>query len=124
MPGVESQKLVGAHNENQGGVPAHFLADGLQCIDGISGTRPVDFLCIDGDRQVKWFESKPEHVDSLFRRCRQQGFLPGVARRYQAQFVRLEKIAKIFTKLDMAYMNRIEAASQKNNASSSQVDSI
>ena len=84
----------------------------------------VDFLRIDRNRQVKRFEGQPEHIDPLFRRCFQQGFLPGVPRRYQAQFIRLEQLAKIFPKLDVAYMNRIEAASQKNNASSSQIDSI
>ena len=124
MPGIESQKLVGTHNENQWCVVTDFLADGFQGVDRVCRTRPVDFLRIDRNRQVKRFEGQPEHIDPLFRRCFQQGFLPGVPRRYQAQFIRLEQLAKIFPKLDMAYMNRIEAASQKNNASSSQIDSI
>ena len=124
MPGIQTEELVGSHQENQGNVWAHFTTDGTQGIDGVGSAGAIDFLRVNGNGETERLECAFQHVDTLLRRRFQQGFLPGISGGDQTQFVCLEQATKVFSKLDMAYMYRIEAAAQKNDASLCQIDSV
>ncbi|MDZ7652419.1 MAG: hypothetical protein U5L03_07615 [Burkholderiaceae bacterium] len=110
-PGVEARHLVGADHQDQRSRGAEARAQRAQRVDRVARPAALDLAHV--ERQAAFARDRQRHHVRALRGIGDRALLPGLRGGDQANFGEAEPVACIARQLQMADVDRIEAAAEE-----------